>query len=290
MNLKQTLALASDELMAASKSVHHLSDSPALDAELLLLHVLNASRTILFTHPEKTLSAQENQAFQRLLARRKCGEPIAYILGYQGFWSLDLEVAPHTLIPRGDTESLIEWILEQPDLQPNAILDLGTGTGALALALAKEFPAAQVTGLDIIPEAVALATRNADRNNITNAQFYQSHWFDGLSHRANASTVQPRFDLIVSNPPYIDETDVHLDQGDVQFEPKSALVADEQGFHDLYHIAEHARPYLNGWLVMEHGWTQAENVRKTLHALGYLQVGSGRDLAGHERFTFGVYG
>ena len=256
------------------------SDSAKIDAEYLLLFCLNAQRNILFTHPEKELTASENTHFQTLLKRRQQGEPVAYIIERQGFWDLDLKVSPHTLIPRADTESLIEWLLEQP-LKPKNILDLGTGTGALALALAGEYPSAHVIGIDVVEQAVVLARENKILNNVNNVIFKQSNWFDAINR-------DQKFDLIVSNPPYIDSDDHHLNEGDVRFEPSSALVAAQSGYADLFKISLDAKEYLSkgGCLIMEHGWQQAPKVRKYLIELGYKNVGSGLDLAGHERFTF----
>lgn len=273
--IKQALNMGANELTD--------SDTPELDSELILLHALNAHRNILFTDPDQLLSIEQQKHFIELIARRKRGEPVAYIIGEQGFWDLTLEVSERTLIPRADTESLVDWVLEK-NINPKSILDLGTGTGALALALAYEFNGAQVMGLDLIPEAVALAKRNAQKNRITNAQFIQSNWFDGLNR-------DDTFDLIVSNPPYIDKEDHHLDEGDVRFEPKSALVADENGLSDLRIIADRARFHLNanGYLVMEHGWQQAKQVQGLLTEFGYQNVGSGKDLGNNDRFTFGVF-
>lgn len=273
--IKQALNMGANELTD--------SDTPELDSELILLFALNAHRNILFTHPDQLLTIDQQKHFIELITRRKKGEPVAYIIGEQGFWDLTLEVSEHTLIPRADTESLVEWVLNQ-NLDPKRIIDLGTGTGALALALANEFSSAQVTGLDVIPEAVELAKRNAVRNNIDNAQFIQSNWFDSVERDL-------KFDLIVSNPPYIDEQDHHLDEGDVRFEPKSALVADDSGLADLKRIADEARSYLasNGYLLMEHGWQQADAVQTILLELGYKHVGSGKDLGGNQRFTYGVF-
>ncbi|MFY0642512.1 MAG: peptide chain release factor N(5)-glutamine methyltransferase [Bermanella sp.] len=266
-------------LTEGQQSIFH-SDSAALDAELILLHTLNTHRNILFTDPTKCLTQDQYALYKELLQRREYGEPVAYIIGEQGFWDLMLNVAPHTLIPRGDTESLIDWVLEQ-GLQPKRILDLGTGTGAIALALAKEFSHAQVIGVDLIPQAVELANSNKLKNNINNVQFLQSSWFENVPPEP--------YDLIVSNPPYIDELDEHLSQGDVRFEPASALIASQQGLSDLYWIAQQAQQYLTqgGCLLMEHGWQQAEPVSNYLQQQGYDKVGSGRDLAGQWRFSFG---
>lgn len=275
LTIKHALTMGANELKQ--------SDTPELDCELILLHVLNAHRNILFTDPDQLLAIEQQKTFMSLMARRKKGEPVAYIIGSQGFWDLDLNVSPHTLIPRADTESLVEWVLDQ-SLTPEHILDLGTGTGALALALASELPSAQVIGLDVVEGAVTLAKENQARNRIQNVEFMVSSWFDSIAQNKT-------FDLIVSNPPYIDAQDVHLSQGDVRFEPESALIADEQGYSDLFLIAEQAKGFLNkdGILLMEHGWQQADSVQRKLRELGYSAVGSGKDYGGNERFTFGVW-
>lgn len=275
LTIKHALTMGANELKQ--------SDTPELDCELILLHVLNAHRNILFTDPGQLLTIEQQKTFMSLMARRKKGEPVAYIIGSQGFWDLDLKVSPHTLIPRADTESLVEWVLDQ-SLTPEHILDLGTGTGALALALASELPGAQVIGLDVVEGAVTLAKENQARNRIQNVEFMVSSWFDSIAQNKT-------FDLIVSNPPYIDAQDVHLSQGDVRFEPESALIADEQGYSDLFLIAEQAKGFLNkdGILLMEHGWQQADSVQRKLRELGYSAVGSGKDYGGNERFTFGAW-
>jgi release factor glutamine methyltransferase len=266
-------------LLEGQQFITH-SDTQALDAELILLHSLNAHRNLLFTDPEKVLTDEQEQTFRAYLQRRQLGEPVAYIIGEQGFWDLTLNVAPHTLIPRADTESLIDWVIEQ-GLQPKRILDLGTGTGAIALTLAKEFPQACVLGVDLIPQAVELANANKEKNLIPNVQFLQSSWFENVPDEP--------FDLIVSNPPYIDEMDEHLSKGDVRFEPASALIAKNQGLADLQHIAQASKPYLSagGCLLMEHGWQQAQSVCEYLQTCGYKNTGSGKDLAGQWRFTYG---
>ncbi|MDF3873211.1 peptide chain release factor N(5)-glutamine methyltransferase, partial [Pseudomonas putida] len=206
---------------------------------------------------------------------------VAYILGQQGFWKIDLEVAPHTLIPRPDTELLVETALELQPASPAKVLDLGTGTGAIALALASDRPAWQVTAVDRVEEAAALAERNRQRLGLGNAQVRVSHWFDSLAGE--------RFDLIVSNPPYIAAADPHLVAGDVRFEPSSALVAGADGLDDLRVIAAQAPAHLlpGGWLLLEHGYDQAASVRALLAEQGFIEVASRTDLGGHERITLG---
>ena len=260
-----------------------LPDSPTerLDAELLLAAAIGKPRSYLHTWPERIVSSEAAQTFADYLARRRDGEPVAYILGQQGFWKLDLEVAPHTLIPRPDTELLVEAALELVPASPARVLDLGTGTGAIALALASECPAWQVTAVDRIDEAVALAERNRQRLRLENVQVRASHWFDGLDGL--------HFDLILSNPPYIAAEDPHLVAGDVRFEPSSALVAGSDGLDDLRTIIAQAPGYLlpRGWLLLEHGYDQAEAVRSLLAEHGFVEVASRRDLGGHERISLG---
>ncbi|WP_394238151.1 peptide chain release factor N(5)-glutamine methyltransferase [Pseudomonas anguilliseptica] len=259
------------------------SPTPRLDAELLLAHVLGTSRSYLRTWPERELEDEQLERYQAALVRRQAGEPVAYILGQQGFWSLDLEVASHTLIPRPDTELLVETVLALLPATPAALLDLGTGTGAIALALASERPAWRLTGVDRVPEAVALAERNRARLKLANASFIASHWFSALAGQ--------RYQLIVSNPPYIAEDDRHLAEGDVRFEPSSALVAGADGLDDIRLIIQQAPDYLEvgGWLLLEHGFDQAAAVRELLSARGFNAVESRRDLGGHERISLGRF-
>ncbi|MED5606671.1 peptide chain release factor N(5)-glutamine methyltransferase [Pseudomonas sp. JH-2] len=260
-----------------------LPDSPSarLDAELLLAAALGKPRSFLRTWPERVVDREVRERFEGWLARRRAGEPVAYILGRQGFWSLDLEVAPHTLIPRPDTELLVETALQLVPASPARVLDLGTGTGAIALALACERLSWQVTGVDRIPEAVALAERNRERLRLANVGFRQSHWFSALEGE--------RFALIVGNPPYIPGSDPHLQQGDVRFEPKSALVAGADGLDDIRLIVGQAPRFLEpgGWLLLEHGYDQAPAVRDLLLGNGFREVESRRDLGGHERISLG---
>lgn len=259
-----------------------LSDTAQLDAQLLLSHVLDVSTTHFFTWPDKEVSEANQMAFEALLKRRETGEPIAYILGEQDFWSLSLETSPSTLIPRADTERLVEVALELLPETAHKLVDLGTGTGAIALALAKEWPASSVIGVDYQTEAVALAQRNAMRNNIANASFLQSDWFLALADEAP-------FDLIISNPPYIDPEDEHLSQGDVRFEPLTALIAEEHGLADIRHISEQAKYYLapKGWLMFEHGYDQGQTVRDLLQEKGFVEVATYQDLGGNDRVTVG---
>ncbi|WP_220813012.1 peptide chain release factor N(5)-glutamine methyltransferase [Pseudomonas paralcaligenes] len=260
-----------------------LPDSPTarLDAELLLAAALGKPRSYLRTWPEHEPDDAQLATFSAMLERRRAGEPVAYILGHQGFWSLELEVAPHTLIPRPDTELLVETVLQLVPATPLRVLDLGTGTGAIALALASERGGWTVTGVDRIAEAVALAERNRQRLKLDNAEFRQSSWFEALAGE--------RFGLIVSNPPYIAAQDRHLAEGDVRFEPLSALVAGADGLDDIRQIIGEAPQHLEvgGWLLLEHGYDQAEAVRALLSDAGFLAVESRRDLGGHERISLG---
>lgn len=257
------------------------SDSAKRDAEILLGFVTGRARTYLLAFGETPLTTEQAEQLTVLLARRERGEPVAYLVGEREFWSLPLSVSPATLIPRPDTECLVELALERLPATPCAILDLGTGTGAIALALASERPDCQLTGIDLQPEAVALAQHNAQKLAINNARFLQGSWFTPVAGQ--------KFALIASNPPYIDEADPHLGQGDVRFEPGSALVAADQGLADLAAIVQQAADYLEpqGWLLLEHGWQQGESVRTLLNAAGFIAVATHRDYGGNDRVTLG---
>lgn len=260
-----------------------LPDSPTakLDAQWLLAAALGKPASYLRTWPEREVPADCEAHFVAALARRRLGEPVAYIIGRQGFWSLELEVAPHTLIPRPDTELLVETALQLLPATAARVLDLGTGSGAIALALAHERPAWRVTGVDRVVEAVELAARNAQRLRLGNVEFHESQWFSAL--------LAQRFALIVSNPPYIPACDPHLQQGDLRFEPSSALVAGKDGLDDIRHIISNAPQHLldGGWLVLEHGYDQAAAVRGLLVENGFVNIESRRDLGGHERISLG---
>lgn len=259
------------------------SESPVLDAELLLCHVLGKGRSYLRTWPEAQPSAEQVERFLVLLARRRTGEPVAYLLGERGFWSLDLQVSPATLIPRADTERLVELGLELGPTGVAQVLDLGTGTGAIALALAAERGDWQLTGSDRVPDAVALAQRNAERLQLTNTRFLLSNWFSALQGQC--------FDLILSNPPYIAADDPHLAQGDVRFEPRSALVSGADGLDDIRFLVAAAPDHLKqgGWFLLEHGWQQSAAVQALLVERGFVDVDSWTDLAGHPRVTGGCW-
>lgn len=257
-----------------------LPDSPSarLDAELMLAHVLGKPRSYLRTWPEKTPSEAQQQAFAELLRRRRTGEPVAYLLGRQGFWSLDLDVAPHTLIPRPDTELLVETALALLPATPLAALDLGTGTGAIALALASEQRGWQIMASDRIEEAVALARDNSQRLGLP-ITVVQSHWFDQIP----AGT----FDLLISNPPYIPASDRHLSEGDVRFEPESALVAGEDGLDDIRLLVTQGLNWLNpnGWMLLEHGYDQGDAVRDLFAKAGWRNIETRQDYGGNDRMT-----
>jgi release factor glutamine methyltransferase len=259
------------------------SDSALLDAQILLAFVLDKPRSYLFTWPEKNLTDEQVQQFADLLARRHCGEPIAYIIGEKEFWSLPLKVSKATLIPRPDTETLVELVLEHLSGDDITCLDLGTGTGAIALALASEKPSWQIDALDFNADAVKLAQQNADNLKLAWVNIYQSDWFSKVE-------AGKKFDVIVSNPPYIDCDDENLTQGDVRFEPTSALVANEQGLADIKFIAKMACEFLtsHGRLYFEHGFEQGKAVRNILSTLGFDKAQTVQDLNGQDRITWAV--
>lgn len=281
MNYQQWLSYAAKFLEK------HLTSDPYLNAKfdvnLLLQFVTKKSKSQLLAFSETELDEKTLQNLTALLSRRAQGEPIAYIMGETEFWSLNLLVSADTLIPRPDTEILVEQaLIRLPQKALVSILDLGTGTGAIALALAQELKKcgqkSRVLGVDLIPNAVALAQQNAQRNQLPEIEFRQSSWFDN---------VDEKFDLIVTNPPYIDPQDAHLNQGDVRFEPLTALIAEEQGYADLRYIIEQAPRYLNtqGWLLLEHGWQQGEKVRSFFQENLWEKVATVKDYGDNERVT-----
>ena len=251
------------------------------EARRILLEVLDVNATTLMLYPERELTQAQLLLIEAVLTRRLTGEPLAHILGYWYFWDFKLAVAPCTLIPRPDTELLVEQSLTLPLPAKAKVLDLGTGTGAIALALAKEKPNWTVTGVDLHPDAVALAKQNVELLALPNCQIKQSSWFEALEGQ--------EFDLIVSNPPYIDAEDPHLTLGDVRFEPDSALVAPEQGLADIRHICTQAPHYLtpSGWLWLEHGYQQSDAVQQILTNAGFTEVKSVKDYGDQWRISGG---
>ncbi|MBL0565281.1 peptide chain release factor N(5)-glutamine methyltransferase [Aeromonas veronii] len=262
-------------------------ESPRADADVLLCHLLGCRRSYLMTWPERELDAAQQATLQGWLARRLNGEPIAHLVGEREFWSLPLKVSPATLIPRPDTEVLVEQALTRIPQGPCAVLDLGTGTGAIALALKSERPEVDVWAVDRMVDAAALARENSAALGLP-IEVRDGSWFEPLGEPDRDNT--PRFAVIVSNPPYIDGADPHLEQGDVRFEPRSALVADDAGLADIRHIVAHAPAYLltDGWLLLEHGWDQGKAVRQLLRDGGYREVATVRDYGDNDRVTLGL--
>ena len=271
--IKQALRMASHAIAG--------SDTVQLDAELLLAAVLGKSRTYLYTWPEQVLSPSERSYFESVLERRVMGEPVAYILGTRDFWTLTLRVNRHVLIPRPETELLVETALALVTTQEACIADLGTGSGAIALAVASERPVWKVVATDMSGDALTVASDNASQLNIVNVEFRQGSWCDALPPQL--------FDLIVSNPPYIDAADAHLTQGDLRFEPRSALVAADDGLADIRTLCSQAPQRLKpgGWLLLEHGWTQGPTVAAILQSSGLETVRTLKDLNGNDRVSLG---
>lgn len=253
-----------------------------VDAELLLLHLIDQPRSWLIGHADDMLPPDLLARYGELIERRVAGEPVAYLLGRRGFWTLDLEVTPDTLIPRPDTELLVELALQRlPRDVSCSVADLGTGSGAVALAIAVERPLSQVIATDASVAALAVARRNAERHAIGNVTFAHGDWLAPLA--------QQRFDLVVSNPPYIESDDPHLARGDLRFEPTSALASGSDGLDDIRRIVRDARACLHpgGWLLFEHGWNQGGSARDLLIESGYTQVFTAQDLGRRDRVSGG---
>ncbi|MES2606185.1 MAG: peptide chain release factor N(5)-glutamine methyltransferase [Pseudomonadota bacterium] len=269
-----------EALRAAVTKLDH-SDSADLDAQLLLTKVLDKPRSWLYAWPDYELTNAQLQQFQLLTDRRREGEPVAYLCGKRAFWNIELKVAPAVLIPRPETELLVELALELGPVGSAMVADLGTGSGAIALALAGERPAWQLHATDNSDAARQITALNCTALALSNVQVLAGSWCDALQATG--------YQLILSNPPYIDASDPHLQQSDVRFEPRSALVADEQGLADLRQIAGQARNKLavDGWLLLEHGWQQGAAVRDILHTLGYQHVATRQDHGQRDRVTLG---
>lgn len=277
--IQAVLAQASTQLKA------HLPEpeSATYEANLLLMSLLNVNRAWLIAHQDDALTASTSTAFEALIKRRLDGEPIAYILGEREFFGLCLKVTPDTLIPRPDTETLVEAALAKipADSSLSRILDLGTGTGAIALAIASKRPYAQIIAVDATAGALKVAQENALNLQIPNVTLILSNWFAALADKT--------FDVIISNPPYIETSDAHLNQGDVRFEPRTALVSGADGLDDIRHIISQAPQHLNpqGWLMFEHGYNQAHAVTILLEKAGFYYIQTIKDLGGNHRVTLG---
>jgi release factor glutamine methyltransferase len=253
-----------------------------IEINLLCEQVLGVNRAWLITHENEELPPSQESEIDALLSRRLKGEPIAYILGMREFYGLPLKATPATLIPRPDTETLVEVALDKlPTDQNLKVLDLGTGTGAIALAIAKNRPQTQVTAVDFSSEALTVAEENALNLNLARVRLLQSNWFTSLQNEV--------FDVIVSNPPYIAENDEHLTKGDLRFEPLTALASGEDGLDDIRLIIQASPSHLNpnGWLMLEHGYDQAEKVAELLRLYGFEQISHAPDLSGTLRVTLG---
>lgn len=262
-----------------------VSDTAKLDVQVLLCAILEKELTFLHTWPETLLSSTQLQKYHALFQRRLNGEPIAYIVGVKEFWSLPLKVSPATLIPRADTEVLVEAVLAYTASTSEILncLDLGTGTGAIALALASERPKWHIEAVDFNDDAVVLAKENAQALQLSQVSIYQSDWFSAI-------LPTQKFNIIVTNPPYIDETDFHLEQGDVRFEPSSALTASNHGLTDIEFIISNAVNYLSaqGAIFIEHGFEQAIEVNALFDLYGYHNIVTVKDYGGNDRITWAV--
>lgn len=260
--------------------LQNVTDSPRLEAELLMGLVLRKPRSFLHAWPEQQLGAAEAGAYERLLRRRFAGEPIAYMTGIREFWSMPLKVCPDVLIPRPETELLVEKaLLRLPEGEPLRVLDLGAGSGAVALAIARERPDATVIGVDISAAALEVARLNARLQKIANVEFRESDWFDAVRGE--------KFHVVVGNPPYVAEDDPHLGAGDARFEPRLALDAGPGGMECYRAIIDRAHNYIvrQGWLLLEHGPTQHLPLRRLLEAQHYHDITIYKDAAGHDRVT-----
>lgn len=268
------------EALSFSKQQLRNGESPNSDSQLLLAHVLSCSTSYLYTWPEKALSQQQQTALLALLELRKLGHPVAYLTGQRGFWTLDLQVNKHTLIPRPDTELLVEKAMEKIT-DDTWVSDLGTGSGAIVLALASERPQTRFFACDYSSQALNIAKANAKQNQIDNVCFWQGDWLAAIASNS--------LDIIVSNPPYIEQDDPHMQQGDVKFEPEQALVSGCDGLDDARLIIARAAVCLRqqGWLLLEHGHQQAQSVAAIMQSQGFNNITGYQDYGGNDRVTIG---
>jgi release factor glutamine methyltransferase len=270
----------SEILQTAARELQATSPTPRLDAEALLMHVCSLNRSALIARGHHVLTDDQLKRLETMIAQRRHGEPIAYLTGVREFWSLEFNVSPATLIPRPETELLVEKALAHvPQDAIWTIADLGTGCGAIALALAKERPRCRIIATDISPATLDVARLNAAKFGLTNVEFHEGSWFEPLTDM--------KLDMMVSNPPYVRANDPHLEQGDVRFEPVQALAAGPEGLDAIRQIALSAREHLNpaAWFLFEHGWDQAAAIGQLLHSLGYRNIVCYPDLGGRDRIT-----
>jgi release factor glutamine methyltransferase len=273
-----------DLINDATQILYESSDSPRIDAEVLMQHAISQSLAWLMAYGDSVAEASHSKHFFTLVEQRQAGKPIAYLLGYKEFWSLRLEVNEHVLVPRADTEILVEQCLERINVDQEAsILDLGTGSGAIALALAKERPNSRVTAVDSQTAALQVARDNALANNLNNVGFVRSDWFSEIGEQ--------RFNMIAANPPYVASDDEHLSRGDLRFEPITALAAKSDGLSDIDQIINTAPSFLlpNGWLIVEHGYQQGEQVSALFEQAGFSNIGLYVDLNKLPRCTAGQW-
>ncbi len=270
------------ELLHKAEQSINCSDSARLDAEILFCDVMQFDRSRIYSHPEQIVPEDKSALFQSLLEQRQLGHPIAHLTGKKEFWSLELAINEDTLIPRPETELLVETALQIiPEDAVFNIMDLGTGSGAIAIAIASERPDCKIVATDINTNALAIAAKNAETHQIENIQFFISDWYQNIPLQA--------FDLIVSNPPYIKQEDEHLSQGDVRFEPELALVSGADGMQAINIVLENAKRYLasDAYLLIEHGYDQKPLVQEAFLKHDFKRIKTFQDLSGQDRITLG---